>query len=171
MCMSVCGPFFVATLRWHVNSSSWPQSRWQIDPVAWVVVTVAIAVTRTFTVRNEKLSCTGISLDRLCANCLHILAFSISRWSCCPGSSVDPCRKWQSVKLCWWWRFHEGDGLSENRKAKLFLCLTNWALRHKDVWGSGYIDKCFLDTCWKWVVSFTPRRFTPCTHCIGHTVA
>jgi hypothetical protein len=42
---------------------------------------------------------------------------------------------------------------------KLFLCLTNYALRHEGVLGSG----CFLDigTSWRCVISFTPRRFSP----------
>jgi hypothetical protein len=30
-------------------------------------------------------------------------------------------------------------------KVKLSLCLTNQALRHEDVWGSGCINPCFLD--------------------------
>jgi hypothetical protein len=44
-------------------------------------------------------------------------------------------------------------------EVKLSLCLTKEALRHEDVWGSGYIDPCFLDlgTSWRWVVSFTAR--------------
>jgi hypothetical protein len=37
--------------------------------------------------------------------------------------------------------------------------LTNQALRHEGVWGSGCIDPYFLDlgTTWRWVVSFTLR--------------
>jgi hypothetical protein len=31
------------------------------------------------------------------------------------------------------------------KKIKLSLCLTNLALRYKDVWGSGFIDPRFLD--------------------------
>jgi hypothetical protein len=31
------------------------------------------------------------------------------------------------------------------KKVKLFLCLTNYALRHEDVWGSGCIDRRFLE--------------------------
>jgi hypothetical protein len=48
-------------------------------------------------------------------------------------------------------------------KVKLFLCLTNQALRHEGVWGSGCIDPHFLDigTTWRWVVSFTPRPLYP----------
>jgi hypothetical protein len=40
----------------------------------------------------------------------------------------------------------------------LSLCLTNYALAHEGVWGSGYIDPRFLGlgTSWRWVVSFTP---------------
>jgi hypothetical protein len=30
------------------------------------------------------------------------------------------------------------------KKVTLSLCLTNSALRHEDVWGSGCIDPCFL---------------------------
>jgi hypothetical protein len=46
---------------------------------------------------------------------------------------------------------------------KLSLCLTNWALRHEGVWGSGCTDPHFFDlgTSWRWVVSFTPRQFYP----------
>jgi hypothetical protein len=59
-------------------------------------------------------------------------------------------------------------------KVKLSLCLTNLALRHEDVWGSGCIDPHFLDlgTSWRWVVSFAPlplypRERAPTTHFIG----
>jgi hypothetical protein len=31
------------------------------------------------------------------------------------------------------------------KKVKLSLCLTNYALCHEDVWGSGCIDPRFLD--------------------------
>jgi hypothetical protein len=46
-------------------------------------------------------------------------------------------------------------------KVKLSLCLTNEALQHEGVRGSGYIDLRFLDPgiIWMWVVSFTPRPF------------
>jgi hypothetical protein len=55
---------------------------------------------------------------------------------------------------------------SENQlqeKAKLSLCLTNYALRHEGVWGSGCIDPHILDvgTSWRWVVSFIPRQIYP----------
>jgi hypothetical protein len=44
-----------------------------------------------------------------------------------------------------------------SKKVKLSLCLTTTALRHEDVWGSGYIHpRIDHDTSWKWVVSFTP---------------
>jgi hypothetical protein len=41
------------------------------------------------------------------------------------------------------------------------LCLTNYALRHESLWGSGSMDPRFLDsgTRWRWVVSF--RRLPP----------
>jgi hypothetical protein len=53
---------------------------------------------------------------------------------------------------------------------KLFLCLTNYALRHEGVWGSGRMNPHFLDlgTSWRWVVSFTPRPLYP--HWIGYWV-
>jgi hypothetical protein len=44
-------------------------------------------------------------------------------------------------------------------KAKLFLCLTNYALRHEDVLGSGCIGPHILGfgASWRWVVSFTSQ--------------
>jgi hypothetical protein len=43
------------------------------------------------------------------------------------------------------------------------LCLTNLALRHESLWGSGCIDPHFLNigTSWRWVVSFTPPSLYP----------
>jgi hypothetical protein len=48
-------------------------------------------------------------------------------------------------------------------KVKLSLCLTNSALRHEGVGGSGCIDPCLLDlgTSWSWVVSFSTRLLYP----------
>jgi hypothetical protein len=48
-------------------------------------------------------------------------------------------------------------------KVKSSLCLTNYALRHEDVWGSGCIDQRLFDlgTSWRWVVSFTSRLLYP----------
>jgi hypothetical protein len=48
-------------------------------------------------------------------------------------------------------------------KIKLFLCLTNWALRHVCVWGTGCIAPHYLDlvTRWRGVVSFTPLPLYP----------
>jgi hypothetical protein len=42
---------------------------------------------------------------------------------------------------------------------KLFLCLTNYTLRHQGVWGSGstYPRTLVFGTSWRWMVSFTPR--------------
>jgi hypothetical protein len=50
-----------------------------------------------------------------------------------------------------------------SKKVKLSLCLTNQALRHEGVWGSGCIDPHFFDlgTSWRWVVSFTPLPLYP----------
>jgi hypothetical protein len=48
-------------------------------------------------------------------------------------------------------------------KVKLPLWLTNLALRHEGVWGSGCIDPHFIDlgTSWRWVVSFMSRPLYP----------
>jgi hypothetical protein len=93
----------------------------------------------------------------------------------------------ESTALCTWSnRIHYGTFLLlwislnsdvakvKKKKVKLSLCLTNSALRHEDLWGSGCIDPHFLDlnTSWRWVVSFThrplyPRERAPSTHCIG----
>jgi hypothetical protein len=60
------------------------------------------------------------------------------------------------------------------KKAKLSLCLTNYALSHKDVWGSECINPPFLNlgTRWRWVVNSTtlplyPRWKSPGTTRIG----
>jgi hypothetical protein len=49
------------------------------------------------------------------------------------------------------------------KKVKLYLCLTNSALRHEDICVSGCIDPRFLDitTSWRWAVSFTPQPLSP----------
>jgi hypothetical protein len=39
---------------------------------------------------------------------------------------------------------------TEVKKVKLSLCLTNLALRHESVWGSGCIDPHFLDLGTGW---------------------
>jgi hypothetical protein len=46
---------------------------------------------------------------------------------------------------------------------KLFIFLTNYALYHEGVWGTGCIDTYFLvlGTTWKWVVSFTTQPLYP----------
>jgi hypothetical protein len=48
-------------------------------------------------------------------------------------------------------------------KVKLSLCLTNWALYHEGIWGSGCIDPHIIDlgTSWRWVVSFMPLPIYP----------
>jgi hypothetical protein len=53
--------------------------------------------------------------------------------------------------------------LTDKVKVKLSLCLTNLALRHQGVWGSGCIDPLFLDlgTSWRRVVSFTRLPLYP----------
>jgi hypothetical protein len=45
----------------------------------------------------------------------------------------------------------------------MYLCLTNQALCHEGVWGSGCIDPHFLDlgTSWRWWSASQPGRFTP----------
>jgi hypothetical protein len=51
----------------------------------------------------------------------------------------------------------------KDKKVKFSLCLTNQALLHEGVWGSGCIDPYFLDlgTSWRWVVSFAPWPLYP----------
>jgi hypothetical protein len=56
----------------------------------------------------------------------------------------------------------------------LSLCLTNYALRHEGVWGSGCIDQIFLTSALvggEWSASrsgrFTARERTPGTHWIA----
>jgi hypothetical protein len=48
-------------------------------------------------------------------------------------------------------------------KVKFSLCLINYALHHKGLWGNGCIDPRFLDlgTSRSWVVSLMPCPFTP----------
>jgi hypothetical protein len=48
-------------------------------------------------------------------------------------------------------------------KLKLSHCLTNWALRHEGICGSGCIYSRFiyLGTSWMWVDSFTPLPLYP----------
>jgi hypothetical protein len=62
----------------------------------------------------------------------------------------------------------------ENARSVKVNRLTNYALRHEDVWRSGCIDTHFLDlgTSWRFVVSFTPLPLypgerAPGTHFIG----
>jgi hypothetical protein len=60
------------------------------------------------------------------------------------------------------WRMHSFDFwrlLSGMVKVDLSLGLTNEALRHEGVGGSGCIDIHFLDlgTSWRWVINFTPH--------------
>jgi hypothetical protein len=78
---------------------------------------------------------------------------------------------WKSFG-CW-----STERASKFYNVKLSLCLTNWALRHEDICGSGCIDPNFLDLgiSWSWVVSFTPlplypRERVPSTHFIGSWV-
>jgi hypothetical protein len=46
---------------------------------------------------------------------------------------------------------NKGNRLQIKVKVKLSLCLKNYALRHKGLWGSGCIDPYFLDfrTSWR----------------------
>jgi hypothetical protein len=37
------------------------------------------------------------------------------------------------------------------RNNQFFLCLTNYALRHKNLWGSGYIDPRILELGINWI--------------------
>jgi hypothetical protein len=63
------------------------------------------------------------------------------------------------------------------KKVKLSLCLTNYALRHEGVWGSGCVDQHFLTSALagdERSVSrpgrFTPRERAPGTQCTGDWV-
>jgi hypothetical protein len=46
--------------------------------------------------------------------------------------------------------FLSGGNVKGKVKVKLSLCITNSALRHEGVWGSGYIDPHFLDIGTSW---------------------
>jgi hypothetical protein len=50
-------------------------------------------------------------------------------------------------------------------KVNLPLCLTNYALLHEGLWGSGCIDPHFLHlgTTWRWVIIFMPLPLYPRT--------
>jgi hypothetical protein len=54
-------------------------------------------------------------------------------------------------------------GCKDKKKLNLSLSLTNSALRHKHLRGTGCIDSRIRDlgTSWRWVVSFTPRPLYP----------
>jgi hypothetical protein len=59
-------------------------------------------------------------------------------------------------------------------QVRLSLCLSNWALCHDVVWGSGCIDQLILDlsTSWRWTMIFTlrqeyPAERVPGSHWIG----
>jgi hypothetical protein len=57
---------------------------------------------------------------------------------------------------------------------KLSLCLTNYALHHEGVWGSGCIEPYFLDlsTSWRFLASAAlPTGKIPGTHWIGGWVS
>jgi hypothetical protein len=78
---------------------------------------------------------------------------------CIPSTFVNFLRNTR-----WWstWTDTRCEMISENvclcdDKVKLSRCLTNQALCHEGVWGSGCIDPHFLDlgSCWRWVVTFT----------------
>jgi hypothetical protein len=51
-------------------------------------------------------------------------------------------------------------------KAKLSVCLTNYALLHEEVWVTGCIDSRFLDPGCR----FIPGEIAPCAHWIGDWV-
>jgi hypothetical protein len=60
-------------------------------------------------------------------------------------------------------KYNLGFKVLKVKKIKLFMCLTNWALRHEGIWRSGCTDPHFLDldTSWRQVVSFTPWPLYP----------
>jgi hypothetical protein len=63
--------------------------------------------------------------------------------------------------------------LTTKVKEQLSLCLTNWALRHEDVWGSGRIDPRILDLGTSWSgqlyapAALPPGEISPGTHWVG----
>jgi hypothetical protein len=63
------------------------------------------------------------------------------------------------------WNFNRNSELSS------FLCLTNYTLRHEDVWGSGCIDPHFLDFATSWKCPFTPGERALGIHWIGAWVS
>jgi hypothetical protein len=83
-----------------------------------------------------------------------------------------------NVRLWWLKKSSSQPTCDYNKvKVKLFLCLTNQALHHESVWGSGCIDPHFLylSTSWRWAVSFTPlppypRGKSPSTNWTGEWV-
>jgi hypothetical protein len=71
------------------------------------------------------------------------------------------------------WRL-VGEEQATSLRRKLSLCLSNEALNHEDVWGSGCIDHVFLTSAQsggEWSASlpgrFNPRDRAPGTHRIG----
>jgi hypothetical protein len=72
------------------------------------------------------------------------------------GILVSVCR---FVSLCLVRTFEPDDSYWIN----VSLSVTDLALRRESIWGSGCIDRHFLDLCtrWRWVVSFTPRSLYP----------
>jgi hypothetical protein len=80
--------------------------------------------------------------------------------------------EWNILKckfICLWHYFH-----LEDEKGKVAPVLKWQTLNHKNLWGIGCIDPCFLSlgTRWRWVVSFVslslyPMERTSGTHWIG----
>jgi hypothetical protein len=73
------------------------------------------------------------------------------------GASYVPYEISVPTQLCFSWKIINLYSVAVRPcKVKLSLCLSNWALCHEGIWGSGYIDPHFLNlsTSWKWVVSF-----------------
>jgi hypothetical protein len=70
-------------------------------------------------------------------------------------AALPPCKEPFNT---YWIRGWMGPRFDQDAVIKS-LCLTNWALRHEGVWGSGCIDPRILNfgTSLRWVVSSMPR--------------
>jgi hypothetical protein len=102
---------------------------------------------------------------------------TVQKKSNCKHNAKEPypTRRMKSISLATWrtcflvkmylsgkrvTQFRDSEHLYEGR---ISLCLTEWTLRHKDVWGSECLDPhiLYLRINRRWVVTFTPRLLYP----------
>jgi hypothetical protein len=80
------------------------------------------------------------------------------------GWKARICTTWLTYDLSTQ-KLYSQKSIQHDAVIMLSLCLTNQALRHEDVWGSGCTEPHFvyLETrsSWKWVISFTPLPLYP----------